>query len=127
MKKFTVIILIIIFLLSGCGSSKLERISDADYVVIIWDADSKARVNGMMEMVYNDFTGITLEETENNDATLYTLEFFNESDKLIFSLNITEGGLICFGGKNYKITDGSLNTGWIETIINKSSGPPSAN
>ncbi len=124
MRKFIVILLIIAFLCSGCGRTDFEQISKADYVVITWNGDSKARVNGMTDDIHSNLKDLTLEEAESTEAALYTLEFYNYANKLVFSLDISESCLLSFGGKSYKIIDGSFNTGWINAVINKSSGPP---
>ena len=126
MKKLIVILLIIAFLCSGCSSSDFKLLSKADYVVITWDGDSKARVNGMTDEIYSNLTSLELEETDYAEAAFYTLEFYSEADRLVFSLDISESCLLSFGGKSYEIIDGSFSTGWISAVINKSAGPPDA-
>lgn len=126
MKKIIAILLVIVLLCSGCGKADFYRISKADYIVITWDGDSTARVNGMTDEIYSNLTSLTLKETGHAEAALYTLKFYTEADKLVFSLDISESCLLSFGGKSYEIIDGSFSTGWINAVINKSFGPPDA-
>ncbi|MBE7016738.1 MAG: hypothetical protein E7420_01070 [Ruminococcaceae bacterium] len=128
MKKFVILLLSILLLCSGCGTASLDRLSETDSVVINWGVDSKARVSGMTEDICENLMSLTLEEIKNTEpiSALYTLEFYDESDKLLMDLSISHDGLLSFGGKTYTVTDGDLDTYWIEMIIRKSAGPPSA-
>ncbi len=128
MKKFIIILLSILLLCSGCGAASLDRLSEADSVVINWGIDSRARVSGMTEDIYENLMSLTLEEIKNTEPmpALYTLEFYDESDKLLMDLSISQDGFLSFGGKTYLVTDGDLDTYWIEMVIRKSAGPPSA-
>ena len=128
MKKFVILLLSILLLCSGCSTASLDRLSETDSVVINWDVDSKARVSGMTGDICENLMSLTLEEIRNTEpiSALYTLEFYDESDKLLMDLSISHDGLLSFGGKTYTVTDGDLDTYWIEMIIRKSAGPPSA-
>ncbi len=128
MKKLIILLLSILLLCSGCGASSFNRLSEADSVVINWDVDSKARVSGITEDIYENLMSLTLENTKNTEpiSTLYTLEFYDKSNNLLMDLSISHEGLLSFGGKTYAITDGHLDISWIEMIIRKSNGPPSS-
>ncbi len=129
MKKLIILLLSILLLCSGCGAVSLDRLSEADSVVINWGVDSKAQVSGLSEEIYVNLMSLTLEDIKATEpvSTLYVLEFYDKSDKLLMELSISHEGLLSFGGKTYAVTDGNLDTSWIEMVIRKSAGPPSAN
>lgn len=127
MRKYIILLLSLLLLCSGCGATSLDCLSETEYVAITCDSRPRFMVSGeiLIEPACENLMALTLEEMKNTESTpaLYTLEFYDEADELLLNLTISHDGCISFGGKTYAVTDGELDTSWIESSITFYSPP----